>query len=85
MGREAGLDVSHQSSDNGDVAVPEAGQRTVTCLRQSREQRCETRTLQGEKAGYLSKFSPGLFFLHSSMCNQVVKDLSCKTDTEKQN
>lgn len=37
--------------------------------KEARGQRCETRALQGDKAGYLSKFSPGLFFLHSSMCN----------------
>lgn len=84
MGKEAGFDIRHPSSDNRDVAVPEAGQRTATCLRQSREQRCETRTLQGEKAGYLSKFSPGLFFLHSSMCNQVVEDLSCTREKKRE-
>lgn len=70
-GNEAGLDVCHRS-------LRDRGRRTVACLLQSREQRCETRTLQGEKAGYLSKFSSGLFFLHSSMCNQVVEHLSCK-------
>ena len=31
-----------------------------------------------ERWVYLSKFSPGLLFLHSSMCNQVVEDLSCE-------
>lgn len=49
-----------------------------------REQRCETRAVQGENAGYLSKFSPGLFFFHSSMCDQVVEDLSCRRKAEKQ-
>ena len=27
---------------------------------------------------YLSKFSPGLFFLHSSVCYEVVEHLSCE-------
>lgn len=81
MVKEARLDTAHPSFR---LAVPEAGWRTATCLCWSQEQRCETRTLQGEKAGYLSKFSPGLLFLHSSMCNQVVEDLSCKTETQKE-
>lgn len=50
----------------------------------SGEQRCETGALQRGKAGYLSKFSPGLFFLHSSMCNQVVEDFSCKRHRERE-
>lgn len=57
----------------------------IDCCHRSRtegswEQRCETRALQ---AGYLSKFSPGLFFFHSAVSDQVVEDFSCRTETQR--
>lgn len=40
----------------------------------------ESRGVKPERCGYLSKFSPGLLFFHSSVSHQVVEDFACKRE-----